>query len=82
MTFNEYVYLTDPKERDAALENTWDNVLADILIDDDENILDDYEAFEGAPEWNGMWKAGTYREEIWHWFDREHSKGCAYLICK
>ena len=24
--------------------------------------------------------AGTEREEIWHWFDRRHSKGVAYLL--
>lgn len=26
------------------------------------------------------WKAGTFREDIWHWFDERYSKGVAYLI--
>ena len=24
--------------------------------------------------------AGTNREELWHWFDKRHSKGVAYLL--
>ena len=24
--------------------------------------------------------AGTHREEIWHWFDEQHSKGVYYLL--
>lgn len=27
-----------------------------------------------------MWGPGTSREEIWHWFDRRHSKGVIYLL--
>lgn len=27
-----------------------------------------------------IWKAGTPREDIWHWFDENHSKGVAYLL--
>lgn len=27
-----------------------------------------------------MWGPGTSREEIWHWFDRRHSKGVPYLL--
>ena len=30
-------------------------------------------------DWRG-WKAGTFREDIWHWFDERHSKGVAYLM--
>ena len=26
------------------------------------------------------WGPGVSREEIWHWFDRRHSKGVAYLL--
>lgn len=27
-----------------------------------------------------LFKAGTEREDIWHWFDKVHSKGVHYLL--
>ena len=58
---------------DRTLEWLWDD-LEDVLFDEDPDgrlIL--------AEDWEGFRK-GTEREEIWHWFDKEHSKGIAYLL--
>lgn len=30
-------------------------------------------------DWQG-WSKGTHREEIWHWFDENHSKGVGWLM--
>lgn len=47
-----------------------------------------WEEFEDVPfnenecldcDWQG-WNKGTYREEIWHWFDKHHSKGVGWLM--
>lgn len=54
---------------DRTLEVAWTD-LADVAIDDNECILQDW----------ALWKAGTHREEIWQWFDERHSKGVAYLM--
>lgn len=32
-----------------------------------------------ASDWQG-WEAGTPRENIWHWFDKRHSKGIHWLL--
>lgn len=58
---------------DSYFESLW-RELEDIPFDEDENtnlVL--------AIEWQG-YPIGTNREEIWHWFDDNHSKGVAYLI--
>lgn len=54
---------------DEKLEYLWEE-FGDVLIDDDECILDDFLGFE----------CGTHREEVWHWFDKHHSKGVAALM--
>ena len=57
-------------ERDAKLEKWWAG-LEDVPVDPDTEQLE--EAYL-------IWPFGTDREEIWHWFDRRHSKGVAYLL--
>ena len=58
------------KDRDEQLEALWAD-FADVPYDSDtETITEDFECF----------KAGTSRNEIWHWFDERHSKGVVYLL--
>lgn len=57
------------KYDDKELETMW-NELEDIPIDKEE-CLD--------INWNGFSK-GIHREEIWHWFDEQHSKGVGWLM--
>ena len=54
---------------DAKLEDLWRD-LVDIPIDEDERLEEDWFIF----------KKGTWREDIWHWFDERHSKGVYYLV--
>lgn len=58
------------KKRDAILEDLWDR-FADIPMDPDTECME-------APFLH--WPAGTHREEIWHEFDKQHSKGVVYLL--
>lgn len=58
---------------DAEIENLWCD-LSDVPFDelpDGRLVL--------AEDWN-QFPAGTDREDIWHFFDRNHSKGVAYLL--
>lgn len=58
---------------DQELEEWW-NELTDIPFDEDENgelIL--------TQDWKQFSK-GTSRDEIWHFFDREHSMGVHWLL--
>lgn len=57
-------------DRDKALEELWDQ-FADIPINPETECIE--EKFLG-------WGPGISREEIWHWFDKRHSKGVAYLL--
>lgn len=57
------------KLTDLEIEKLWDE-LEDIPIDENE-CLD--------VDWNS-WSKGTHREEIWHWFDENHSKGVYWLM--
>ena len=58
------------EERDLILEQVWKE-LGDIPMDPEtEKIEEDFYIFP----------KGTDREEIWHWFDKRHSKGVAYLL--
>ena len=57
------------KYDDELLESMWDE-LEDVPIDENE-CLD--------VDWQG-WSKGTHREEIWHWFDEQHSKGVGWLM--
>lgn len=54
---------------DEKLEILWDQ-FSDVQIDDDECILEDFIGFS----------FGTHREEVWHWFDKYHSKGVVALM--
>lgn len=57
-------------ERDAALEKLWAE-LEDIPMNPETECLE-------APILD--FPAGTFREDIWRWFDERHSKGVAYLM--
>lgn len=63
-------YMETLEERDKRLEDAWSR-LDDVPMDSESERME--EAFACFP-------AGTEREEIWHWFDRRHSKGVAYLL--
>ena len=57
------------KYDDEFLESKWEEF---------GNIsLDDYECIE--EDWFGFSK-GTHREEIWDWFDKQHTKGVYWLM--
>ena len=58
------------RDRDEALEELWGQ-LADVPMDPKTERL--LEPFMG-------WGVGVSRDEIWHWFDRRHSKGIGYLL--
>lgn len=57
---------------DEEIEKLW-NELIDVPFNETETdlVLDE--------DWF-IFKAGTERDEIWHWFDEHHSKGVAYLL--
>lgn len=57
-------------ERDAALEKLWEE-FGDVPMNPETECME--APFLSFP-------AGTFREEIWHWFDERHSKGVAYLL--
>ena len=58
------------RDRDEELEEMWRR-FGDVPMDPETECIE--EQFMG-------WGSGTHREEIWHWFDRRHSKGIAYLL--
>ena len=61
------------EEKDKVLEGKWEE-LEDVLFDEDEDkelILHN--------DWY-IFKRGTSRDDIWHYFDIEHSKGIYYLL--
>lgn len=58
------------RDRDDYLEELWGQ-FEDVPIDPDTECIE--EEFLG-------WGPGIHREEIWHWFDKRHSKGIAYLL--
>ena len=51
---------------DKELEDLWRG-LDDVPFNEDECIEEDYH----------IWEKGTDKLTIWHWFDKEHSKGLA-----
>ena len=57
------------KYSDVELENLWRD-FADVPIDEDERLEEDWFKY----------KKGTDKEDIWHWFDKKHSKGVYYLL--
>lgn len=58
------------RDRDEYLEELWAE-LEDVPMDPETERIE--QEFFG-------WPTGTKREEIWHWFDKRHSKGIAYLL--
>lgn len=56
--------------RDKELERLWDQFSVVPMDPNTECMEDEFLHFP----------AGTHREEIWHWFDRRHSKGVAHLM--
>lgn len=58
--------------RDTELQEQW-KLLADIPVID--NGLDDVIDTDFY-----IFKSGTPRFEIWHWFDQEHSNGVKWLM--
>lgn len=58
---------------DLFVEKLWEE-FEDVLFVEEENgtlVLNS--------EWNGF-DVGTDRETIWHWFDKQHSKGINWLL--
>ena len=53
---------------DSELETLW-KLFGDVPINNDDEIEEDFIDFP----------AGTYRFEIWHWFDELYSKGVKAL---
>lgn len=59
------------KDKDMYLESLWES-LRDVHTDKNECIDQFWYIF----------KKGTFREDIWHWFDERYSKGVAKLMFK
>ena len=59
-----------PQERDVVLEYLW-NQFGTIPMDPVTECME-------APFL--FWPSGTHREEIWKWFDKQHSQGVAHLM--
>lgn len=61
------------KFKDEEIEWIWDE-FEDVLFIEEENgrlVL--------AANWRDF-EAGIDRETIWHWFDKQHSKGINWLL--
>lgn len=58
------------EKKDGALTELWKELGYVSINPETECILQDWRGF----------KAGTPREDIWHWFDERHSKGVVYLM--
>ena len=66
----EFLDDEDTVYTDEQLEAFWSR-FGDVPMDPEtERMEDDFLSF---PQ-------GTHREEIWHWFDKRHSKGVAFLL--
>jgi hypothetical protein len=59
-----------PREMDRILEKMWDVFEDAPMNPETERIEHRFYFFE----------PGTHREEIWHWFDKRHTKGVYYLL--
>lgn len=62
------------KLTDEQIEKLWDE-LEDIPFDEDSNTGE----LLISEDWH-IFTTGTEREEIWHWFDDNHSKGVVWLL--
>ena len=60
---NSYSYLTE-EDYQSTIDDLWED-FGYIDIDENENILEDWKVF----------KKGTFREDIWHWFDERTING-------
>ena len=58
------------RDRDEVLEELWAQ-FSDIPMNPETECIES--SFMG-------WGVGVSQEEIWHWFDRRHSKGIGYLL--
>ena len=58
-------------EKDDALEQLWER-FGNVSVTDADTIDEDFL----------VWKKGTDRFDIWHWFDEEHSRGVAVILCR
>ena len=65
----EYKVVMEIDNNDTLIELMWET-LTDVNIDEDECIEQNWFVFP----------VGTYREDIWHWFDEHHSKGVGWLM--
>lgn len=65
----DIVHFQSPKE-EAEIEALWDGLTDVPMNPDTERIEEDYY----------IWPAGTYREDIWYWFDENYSKGVYWLM--
>lgn len=59
---------------DEKLKIMWSE-LTDVPFDEDYETQELYL----AEDWKHF-KTGTWREDIWHWFDDNHSEGVVYLM--
>lgn len=57
-------------KEDKKIEELWDG-LEDVPMNPDTECIE---------EGYYIWPAGTFREDIWHWFDEHHSKGVYWLM--
>ena len=59
--------------KDSQIKKIW-ALLSDIPFDEDNDgrllLGEDF----------ALWKKGTEREEIWKWFDQNHTKGVEWLM--
>lgn len=62
--------LPEKKLTDTEIESIWSS-LTDIPVNEDECLDDDF----------FIWQKGSDKyEDVWRWFDQNHSKGVAYLV--
>ena len=66
----EFLDDEDTVYTDEQLEAFWTQFGAIPMDPETERMEDDFLCFP----------RGTHREEIWHWFDKRHSKGVVYLL--
>lgn len=60
------IYNMDEKEKDIFVKKLWEE-FGNIILDEDDRIAEDFY----------IWKEGTDRDIIWHWFDDNYSNGLA-----
>ena len=63
---NDIIHFKD----DTKVEKLWDEFTDVPMNPVTECIEEDFY----------IWPKGTFREDIWHWFDNNHSQGVYYLL--